>query len=115
MPAFPFYRTSVFKMSNKIGFAVLLLAVLVGWLIAVKGVEIAFLLMILPVAVAALMLLFYYPKAGLIFFIVYSFLVPFLNRCLEGVQFGLGQDILLILTWLAVIFHRSNRFRFRHL
>src|SRR4051812_9211351 len=101
MPAFPSYNNSAFKLSNKIGFAGLLFAILIGWLIAVKGVEIAFLLMILPAAVAALILLFYYPKAGLIFFLVYSFLVPFLSRCIEGVQFGLGQDILLILTWLA--------------
>jgi hypothetical protein len=41
--------------------------------------------------------------------------MPTLGKHIQGPQFGLGMDGLLFLTMFAVIFHRSNRYRFRHL
>jgi O-Antigen ligase len=92
-----------------------LIAVFFGWLIAGKGMTISMMLVAIPFAAAFLTLVFYYPRLGYIFFIVYCFAVPGLGRHIEGPQFGLGQDGMLLLTWLGVIFHRSDRFRYRHL
>ena len=92
-----------------------LIAVFFGWLIAGKGMTISMLLIAVPFAAGFLTMVFYYPRFGFIFFIIYCFMVPGLGRHIQGPQFGLGQDGLLVLTWLGVIFHRSGKFRFRHL
>ena len=73
------------------------------------------LLILLPFILGFLVLIFIKPKAGFIFFIIYCFIIPGLGRHIEGPQFGLGQDGLLLLTWLGIIFHRSGRYRRRHL
>src|SRR5947209_9201757 len=93
----------------------ILLAIFFGWLIAVKGIAISLLLVALPFIIAFLILVFYYPRAGFIFFVIYCFLVPGLGRHIDGPQFGIGQDGLLVLTWLGILFHRSGRYRYRHL
>jgi hypothetical protein len=93
----------------------ILLSIFLGWLIAVKGISISLLLVVLPFAIAFLILVFYYPRFGFIFFVIYCFAVPGLGRHIDGPQFGLGQDGLLVLTWLGIIFHRSGRYRYRHL
>ena len=93
----------------------LLIALFLGWLVATQGITFSILLIILPFILLFLVLVFLYPKVGLIFFIFYCFIIPGLGRHISGPQFGLGQDGLLVLTWLGVIFHRSGKFRARHL
>lgn len=92
-----------------------LTAVFFGWLIAGTGFSIAGLLIVLPFIIGYVVLIFHNPRVGVISFIIYSFIMPGLNRFIVGPQFGLLVDGLLVLTWLGVIFHRGNRFRFRHL
>lgn len=109
-----FYKTA--NKDHKLWLApALLLAVFFGWLIAGKGITVSMMLIAIPFAAGFLTMVFYYPRFGYIFFIIYCFLVPGLGRHIEGPQFGLGQDGLLLLTWLGVIFHRSGKFRYRHL
>lgn len=94
---------------------VALTAVFFGWLIGVKGIAIGAILIIIPFVIGFVILVFLKPRAGLVFFILYCFIVPGIAKHVEGPQFGLGQDALLLLTWLAIIFHRSKRYRYRHL
>lgn len=93
----------------------LLAAVAIGWLIAGNGIALGMLLIILPFVVAFLVAFFLYPRFGFIFFIFYCFFMPTLGKHISGPQFGLGMDGILLLTWLGVLFHRSGRYRFRHL
>lgn len=93
----------------------LLMAVFLGWIGARQGMTISLLMILLPIICGFVVLVFLKPKAGVIFFLVYCFVIPGLGRHIPGPQFGLGQDGLLVLTWLGVIFHRGERFRFRHL
>ena len=110
-----FYTSSQNKISNTWLLPALLTAVFLGWLIARQGITISALLILLPFIFGFLVLIFLHPKAGLLIFLVYCFVIPGLGRHIEGPQFGLGQDGLLLLTWMGVIFHRSNKFRARHL
>ena len=93
----------------------MLVSVFFGWLIAGKGMTISMMMIAIPFAAAFLTMVFYYPRFGFIFFIIYCFAVPGLGRHIEGPQFGLGQDGLLLLTWLGIIFHRSGKFKYRHI
>lgn len=112
----PFYENnSPFGNTQKWLLPACLIAVFFGWLIAGKGLTIGTMLLIIPFVAAFLTLTFFYPRVGFIAFIIYTFLVPGLGRHVEGPQFGLGQDGMLLLTWLGVIFHRSGRYNFRHL
>ncbi|MEO5999558.1 MAG: O-antigen ligase family protein [Chitinophagaceae bacterium] len=92
-----------------------LLSVYFGWLIAGTGFSFAGLLLVLPFLIGYLVLVFLFPRIGLISYIVYCFFLPGLIRHIVGPQFGFLVEALLILTWLGVIFHRGNKFRFRHL
>lgn len=94
---------------------VALMAVFFGWLIGVKGIAIEAMLIVVPFVIGFVILVFLKPRAGLVFFIIYCFIVPGISKHIEGPQFGLGQDALLLLTWLAIIFHRSKQYRYRHL
>jgi VanZ family protein len=93
----------------------LLAATYLGWLIAGTGLSIAGILISLPFIIGFLVLVFLFPKLGLIIFIIYSFMISGLGRQFTGPQFGMGDDAILILTWLGVIFYRTNKYRFRHL
>lgn len=93
----------------------LLIAVFLGWLTAKQGLSITALLVVIPIVLGFLVMVFLNPRVGLIFFIFYCFLIPGLGRHIPGPQFGLGQDALLLLTWLGVIFYRTNKFKARHL
>ena len=111
----PFYENERFGNTEKWALPACLVAVYCGWLIAGKGFTAGMLLTVFPFAAAFLILTFLYPRFGYITFIIYCFLVPGLGRHIEGPQFGLGQDGMLLLTWLGIIFHRGNRYRFKHL
>lgn len=110
-----FYKPNRFSNTEKLVLPACLIAIFFGWLIAGKGLPLSMMLVVIPFVAAFLTLTFLYPRIGFLTFIIYCFLVPGLGRHIEGPQFGLGQDGLLLLTWLGVIFHRSGRFRFRHL
>ncbi len=110
-----FYNSYRNNLSNFWLIPGVLMSFFFGWLIATRGIAIGALLIILPFIIGFVILVFLKPKAGLVFFILYCFVIPGLGRHIEGPQFGLGQDGLLILTWLGIIFHRSSRFKMRHL
>lgn len=86
-----------------------LLAVAAGALTARLGLLVPGALIGLPVAAICLAVLFQTPRIGVVVFIVYCFLVMTINRHIKGIPFGLGIDGLLVLLWLAVLFHRSPR------
>ena len=90
-------------------------AIAVGYFIAGNGMGLGVMLIAVPFAIAFVITLFLKPRFGFIFFIIYCFAVPVLCRFFPGLQYGLGQDGLLVLIFLAIIFNRSNRFRYRHL
>ena len=93
----------------------ILLSIFFGWLIANKGLTIGLMLLSLPFIISFLIAVFLQPRIGILLFIVYCFVVPTLGKHIEGPQFGLGQDAILLSTWLGMLFHRSNRYRFRHI
>ena len=93
----------------------ILLSMLLGWLVANKGLTVGVLLLIIPFIIGFLIAVFLQPRIGILMFIVYCFIMPTLGKHIEGPQFGLGQDAILLLTWLGILFHRSNRYRFRHI
>ncbi len=111
-----FYETdSSFSKTNWWLLPACLLAIFCGWFISINDFSISLIFIALPFVAAFLTLTFLFPRVGFISFLVYTFLVPVLGRHINGPQFGLGQDALLVLTWLGVIFHRSKKYRFRHL
>ena len=73
------------------------------------GLMLPGLLVGLPIAALCLYTLFQNPRVGMVAFVVYCFLVMTINRHLNGVPFGLGMDGLLVLLWLAVLFHRNRQ------
>lgn len=88
-------------------------ALCLGHYLAGAGIAGMVLLLAAPIAVGFLVTVFFKPKLGLIAFMVYSFVMPWLGRHFAG-QFGLLFDGILGLIWLSVIFWRTNRYRFRH-
>ena len=103
------------KISNLWLVPAILLSIIFGWLIANKGLTIGVTLIFIPFIIGFLIAVFLKPRIGFLMFIVYCFIMPTLGKHIEGPQFGLGQDAILLLTWLGVLFHRSHRYRFRHL
>lgn len=93
----------------------LVAAIFVGRLIASGGMAIGGLLLVLPFVVGFVTAVILKPRFGFLFFIFYCFFMPTLGKHIPGPQFGLGQDGILLLTWLGVIFHRSGRYKARHL
>lgn len=93
----------------------LLLCVVVGKVVAMKGLMIGVLLILAPIGLGFVAWVFLKPRVGLIFLIFYVFIIPGLGRHVPGPQFGLGQDGMMVLITIAIIFHRSGRFRWRHL
>ena len=93
----------------------ILLSILSGWMIANKGLTIGIMLILIPFIIGFIIAVFIKPRIGILVFIVYCFIMPTLGKHIEGPQFGLGQDAILLVTWLGILFHRSNRFKFRHL
>ncbi|MBC7407245.1 MAG: O-antigen ligase family protein [Arcicella sp.] len=93
----------------------ILLSILFGWLIANKGLTIGIILLLVPFIGSFLIAVFLQPRIGILMLVVYCFIMPTLGKHIEGIQFGLGQDAILLLTWLGILFHRSNRYRFRHI
>ena len=87
----------------------LFMALGMGWVVSSAGFIVPVLLVMLPVLLFFFVLVFYFPQAGLISYIVYCFALSLIGRyLLPGLPVGMGMDALLILTWLAVLFHQSE-------
>ena len=91
----------------------LLAAVALGWAVAEGGVLVPVALVAVPAAGAFVWWVFQEPRVGVWAYVVYCFLVMTINRHVPSVPFGLGMEALLLLTWLAVAFHRHRRQVFR--
>lgn len=93
----------------------ILISASLGWLIANFGFTIAGFFIALPIFIGFVILVFLNPRVGFISFLLYSFLMPGIGRHFIEVQVGLAVDALLLISWLAVIFYRGKKYRFRHL
>ena len=83
-------------------------AVGAGWLAGRAGVLVPGVLLAGTVLLFVLVLVFRVPRAGFIICIGYCFLISFLSRHLVDVSVGLATEGLLLVTWLAVFFYRSD-------
>jgi hypothetical protein len=110
-----FYKTQSEKLHYLWLLPAMAIAFVLAKMIASGGVVTGGALIGIPIAVCFVIAVFLKPKLGLITFIFYCFTMPTLGKHIEGPQFGLGVDGLLILTWLGVIFHRGEKYRWRHL
>ena len=62
-----------------------------------------------PPLVFFVVLVFYHPRAGYIAALAYGFALNYLARHFVSLQVGLAMEVILLLTWLAVVFHRTAR------
>jgi O-antigen ligase len=85
------------------------IALVMGWLVGLAGVVIPSLLIGLTLLIFLVVLVFNQPRVGFIIYIIYCFLLSYLGHHVNAISFGLGMDGLLVMTWLAVIFHRSEQ------
>ncbi|WP_375418929.1 O-antigen ligase family protein [uncultured Hymenobacter sp.] len=79
-----------------------------GWLAGQAGPAVPGLLIAMPLLVLFTIVVFYYPRAGFIAYISYCFLINHLSRHVLKVPVGLAMEAILIITWLAVLFYRSE-------
>ena len=92
---------------------VLLWAAVSGVLIAKSGFAAAIGILALPFALAFFYIFLKYPKTGIYSALVLSFMLPTFMRYVKGaIPFGLGVDILLVLTFLTIIFKYWRRTSF---
>ncbi len=81
-----------------------------GWLASKLGPMVPGLLLVGPTLVILLILIFRAPRAGLLAYICYCFIMGIIGRNLDtGIQLGLGMDAILLLTWIAAVFQQQGR------
>lgn len=103
----PFYPADN---KHALAWPVMVFSILIlGWLTSQMGIIIPGALVVVPFLFAFVALIFFRPKVGLISFIILCFIVAGLNRHIPSVPFGLGFEATLILTYLAILFHRSEK------
>jgi len=90
---------------------VFIIAVAVGWLISILGVLGLVLLLGVTLTVVFVTFVFLNPRLGVVTYLVYCFFIMTIGRHVPGSQPGLAIDGLLLLTWLAVIFNRSEQLK----
>lgn len=61
--------------------------------------------LLLWMAVAFLIILFRAPAVGIVVTLIYSFILPFFGREIVSVPFGIGVELMLVVTWIATVFH----------
>lgn len=82
-----------------------MVAVAVGVLIGKNGVTAAAGVMAIPFAIAFLILFFNNLKVGIYFVLIMSFILPILGRYVpSGIPYGLGVDIMLVLSYFIIAF-----------
>ena len=79
-----------------------------GWLAGQVGPLVPGLLLALPLLGFLVVATFYYPRVGYLAALSYGFLLSYFGRHLVDVPVGLAMETVLLLTWLAVLFHRSS-------
>lgn len=88
--------------------AILVSTVAISYLTAQLGEVVPVLAIGLSVVAVFLAMLFRKPAIGLFTLLVYTFMLPISREFGVNVQWGIGQEILLLLTWIAAIFHRNT-------
>ena len=93
--------------------AALAVALAAGGLAGQVGTTAPGLLLLLgPLGLGLLVLIFRHPRAGVVAYVAYCFLLGFTGRhFVTEVPMGLGMDAILVLSWMAVVFHRSVNLR----
>jgi hypothetical protein len=86
-----------------------LIAVIGGWLISKGGLLVSFFLMALPFIATFLYVFFRNPTFGIYTTIFLAFAANGLNRYLTNLPLGLSIDIILAMTFLALLLQNKNR------
>ena len=87
--------------------------VVIGILIGKNGVPVAGAVMAIPFAIAFLILFFNNLKVGIYFVLVMSFILPILGRYVpSGIPYGLGVDIMLVLSYFIIAFKHWKKTNF---
>ncbi|GAA4048113.1 O-antigen ligase family protein [Hymenobacter glaciei] len=84
-------------------------AVALGWLAGTQGTTVPTVLVLGPPLLFFVVLVFYYPRAGYIAALAYGFALNYLARHFVDLPVGLAMEAILLLTWLAVVFHQTER------
>jgi hypothetical protein len=82
--------------------------------IANKGPLIGAVLTIIPFVVYFLVRTFLEPKFGLILSFIFSFFAIGLTRYIDGIPFGLGVDLLLVLTIIALLLNSGKKLNWKN-
>jgi len=98
------------KNKNKLLFIGIFLAILVGWLTSILGFFIPIALLGIAFIVSFLLIVFNNPRTGLLTFVLHCILMWFFYREIGDFPFSYAVEGLLVLTWLAVIFHNTANF-----
>ena len=95
------------RIANSQNIALILsFTIISAWLISKMGIVGAVALLILPVFSVFFYFLFRYPILGLYSSMVYSFIVLGVGKYISGIQFGIFMDVILVLTYIALIFNK---------
>jgi len=84
-------------------------AVGLGWLAGTQGPTLPTVLVLGPPLAFFVVLVFHFPRAGYITALAYGFVLNYLARHFVNLQVGLAMEAILLLTWVAVVFHRTDR------
>ncbi|GAB3510595.1 O-antigen ligase family protein [Emticicia fontis] len=109
-----FYSTNRNIIKNIWLIPIVLMTIACGWLIAKKGIAIGVIFIVLPFIIGFVTLVFLKPRVGIYTYIVYVFVMPTIGKHIPGLQVGLGTDGILLLTLFAILFFRSDKFKFRY-
>lgn len=90
--------------SNLLLFAGIVTALAIGYVIFRWEVLGGVLALLLWGAIAFLIVLFRKPEIGVFTLLTYSFILPFFGREIVSIPFGIGVEVLLIVSWIAALF-----------
>ncbi len=88
----------------------ILAAILVGWLTSTIGIALPLILVVVALIIPSVFIVFNKPKVGFLAYMALSVFLVFLGREIGDFPFGYGIEALLILTWVAAIFHTNNTY-----
>lgn len=83
-----------------------------AFIVAKGGMLAGIALIVLPLGCYYLYALFTFPEIGLYSYLVAGFVVNGLVRYIKGVPLGLSIDGILLLTWLAILVHKTEKYEF---
>ncbi|ALI99881.1 O-antigen ligase family protein [Rufibacter tibetensis] len=90
-------------------------AIGIGWVTAEVGFLLPGILLVALLVIPLVYAIFREPKVGIISFVVYCFIYNLFSREIGHFQYLYVIDGLLVLTWLAVIFHTSKHYDWSYL